>query len=285
MTAGVAPKPTSYTYGEAYQLGQVEKHRQRRTNHWQPRIALAHRLVDEWVLPRFEGRHPKEIRVLDVGCSIGTMAIEFALRGFTAGGVDFDGSALAIARQLCHEEGVSVEWFQGDVADWQKAGRGSIDVALCFDIFEHLHDDELGAMLQAIRRQLSPRAALVFYSFPLQFDYVFFSRDFISWPLVPFRWLRPERFESLTRAYAAILDAGLLLATSKSYRERVEKEPHCNPTTPSRLHAILLRAGYEVALIRTDDIYPFRPHIRRRFASQPVADRQVYGVAYPRRVD
>ncbi|MGH8221516.1 MAG: hypothetical protein ACREQZ_00950, partial [Woeseiaceae bacterium] len=82
MTAGASPKRTSYMYGEAYQRAQVEKHRQRHTNHWRQRIALAHRLVNQWVLPRFLGRDPHDITVLDVGCSIGTMAIEFAQRGF-----------------------------------------------------------------------------------------------------------------------------------------------------------------------------------------------------------
>jgi 2-polyprenyl-3-methyl-5-hydroxy-6-metoxy-1,4-benzoquinol methylase len=282
VTVEVAPKATSYPYGVAYQREQVQKHRERHTNHWQPRIALAHRLVDEWVLPRFEGRKPSDITIVDVGCSIGTMAIEFALRGFRARGVDFDASALAIARELCREERVTVEFFQGDVADWHDGSGELVDVALCFDIFEHLHDDELGAMLQTIRRQMSPQGALVFYSFPLQFDYIFFSRAYLSWPLVPFRWFTTTRFQSLTRAYASLLDAGLLIATGRSYRERIKKQAHCNPTTPTRLWDLLTRAGYEVASMETANIYPFKPKVRQRFAGQRIADRQVYGVAYKR---
>jgi 2-polyprenyl-3-methyl-5-hydroxy-6-metoxy-1,4-benzoquinol methylase len=282
MTAKITPKETSYAYGEAYQRQQVTKHRERRTNHWQKRIALAHRMVDEWVLPRFEGRPPSSITVIDVGCSIGTMAIEFALRGFRTRGVDFDGSALVIARELCREEQVAVEFYQCDVADLQKTSGEMVDVALCFDIFEHLHDDELGAMLQAIRRQMNPQGSLVFYSFPLQFDYLFFSRDFLNWPLVPFRWLSPKRFQSITRAYASLLDAGLLLTTGQSYAERIKKQAHCNPTTPARLQNILTRAGYDVACLETTDIYSFKPSVRKRFARQPIVDRQVFGVAYKR---
>jgi 2-polyprenyl-3-methyl-5-hydroxy-6-metoxy-1,4-benzoquinol methylase len=275
------PKTTSYAYGEAYQREQIEKHRTRATNHWRDRIALAHSLVDKWALPRLGDRRPQDTRVLDVGCSVGTMAIEFALRGFRAAGIDFDAAALAIAQQLCAEEGVAVELFQGDVAEWRPQSGDHMDIVLCFDIFEHLQDDELGSMLQSIRRLMSASGTLIFYSFPLQFDYLFFSRDFLSWPLAPFRRLAPQRFERLTRAYASLLDSGLLLTTGKNYKERIKPLPHCNPTTRERLRDILQRAGFEIACIETTNIYADKPHIRRRFSAQPIAHRQVYGAAWP----
>ena len=135
--------------------------------------------------------------------------------------------------------------------------------------------------LQSIRRHLSDRGALVFYTFPLQYDYLFFSRDVLHWPLLPFRWLPPARFERLVRAYASFLDAGLLMATGCSYRDRIKGISHCNPTTPSRLTDILRRAGYTVAHIETRNIYPFKPHVLRRFGGQPIAHRNLFGVAYP----
>lgn len=275
------PKTTSFAYGEAYQLEQVEKHRNRRDNHWKPRIALAHELIDRYVLPRLGARAPADITALDVGCSIGTMAIEMAQRGFTAYGVDFDASALRIARDLAAEEQVEVQFAEGDVAAWRPEVGRAIDIAVCFDIFEHLHDDELGGLLQAIRRQLSDRGALVFYTFPLQYDYLFFSRDVLHWPLLPFRRLAPERFERVARAYAAALDAGLLLWTGRSYKDRIKQISHCNPTTQSRLSDVLRRAGYTIGHIATANLYPFRPHVLRRFGAQPVAHRNLYGVAYP----
>jgi 2-polyprenyl-3-methyl-5-hydroxy-6-metoxy-1,4-benzoquinol methylase len=272
----------AFPYGEAYQLEQVEKHRARASNRWRDRIALAHELVERWALPRLAGRAIADISVLDVGCSVGTMAIEFALRGYRAAGVDFDGAALDIARALCREEGASVEFYQGDVADWRKLADRALDIVVCFDIFEHLHDDQLGSMLRAIRREMSPRGTLIFYSFPLQFDYLFFSRDLLSWPLLPFRPLGPARFARLARAYASLLDAGLLLATGATYKERIKDLSHCNPTTPERLGEILLRSGFDIAYIETGNIYPDKPHIKRRFARQPIAHRQVFGAAYPR---
>lgn len=282
MSAAVSPKATSFAYGAEYQREQVEKHRARRTNHWQPRIALAHRLVDEYVLPRLGDRRPHQISVLDVGCSIGTMAIEMALRGFKAYGVDFDAAALQLARELAAEEGVSVDFYEGDVAAWRPELGRPLDIALCFDIFEHLHDDELGALLQTIRGHLSERGALVFYTFPLQYDYLFYSRDAISWPLVPFKWLPPATFDRVARAYAVMLDAGLLLTTGRTYKERIKGISHCNPTTRPRLRDILERAGYAIATIESNQLYPFKRYMMDRFAKQPIAHRNLFGVAYPR---
>jgi len=280
-TFEATPKPTSYGYGEAYQLEQAEKHRQRHTNHWRARIALAHDLIDRYALPRL-GRVPRgKITTLDVGCSIGTMAIEMSLRGFRSYGVDFDVSALRIARQLAAEEKATVELIEGDVAALGSEA-GLVDIAICFDIFEHLHDDELGALLQAIRRSLSDRGSLVFYTFPLQYDYVFFSRNVLHWPLLPFRWLQPHAFERLVRAYAAFLDAGLLLLSGQSYKERIKRKSHCNPTTKARLTDILQRAGYEIAFIDTTSLYPFKTDVVRRFHRHPVAHRNLFGVVYPK---
>jgi len=44
---------------------------------------------------------------------------------------------------------------------------------------------------------------------------------------------------------------------------------------------VLQRAGYRIAHIQTGNLYPFKPHVTRRFAGHAVADRHLYGVAYP----
>jgi 2-polyprenyl-3-methyl-5-hydroxy-6-metoxy-1,4-benzoquinol methylase len=282
VTPSGVPKATSFAYGDAYQREQVAKHRARRENHWQPRIALAHELIDKYALPRLDGRPAASVVTLDVGCSVGTMAIEMAQRGFIAYGVDFDASALAIARELAAEERVELRLHCGDIAEWRPEVGEAIDIAICFDIFEHLHDDELGSLLQAIRRQLSPKGSLVFQTFPLQYDYLFFSRDVLHWPLWPVSWLSAATFERVTRAYASILDAGLLLGTGNSYKDRIKTLSHCNPTTKRRLSDILQRAGYTIGALETRNIYPFKPHVLKRFGHQPIAHRVLFGVAYPK---
>jgi 2-polyprenyl-3-methyl-5-hydroxy-6-metoxy-1,4-benzoquinol methylase len=69
-------------------------------------------------------------------------------------GIDFDPIVLEIASQLAKEENVSPKYVCGNIADWTSAFP-PIDIAVCFDIFEHLHDDELGSFLTSIRKQLS----------------------------------------------------------------------------------------------------------------------------------
>jgi 2-polyprenyl-3-methyl-5-hydroxy-6-metoxy-1,4-benzoquinol methylase len=275
------PKLTSFSYGEQYQLEQVDKHRNRKTNHWKERIEIAHTLIDKYVLNRMPNKKGADITVLDVGCSIGTMAIEMANRGFTTYGVDFDESALKIAEDLSAEENAEVKYFKGDVAAWNPELDSKIDIAVCFDIFEHLHDDELGALLQSVKKKMDDKGALIFYTFPQQFDYLLYGRTIYCLPLILFLPFSNRIFERVVRAYAAFLDIFTLLFTGKSYKEKIKKYSHCNPTTTKRLSDILERSGFTVGHINTFNIYPFKPMIQKIFRSKAFAHRSIYGVAYP----
>ncbi len=278
MSAKTAVKATSYEYGEEYQHQQVEKYRNRQHNHWKYRIGL----TDKYVLPRFATRSLKDIIVTDVGTSIGTFAIELAKRGFRVYGIDFDAQALKIAEKLAREENVSPTFIQADVADWPR-DMPPIDIAICFDIFEHLHDDELGAFLVAIRRNLSAEGCLVFHTFPTQYDYLLFGRALLRVPLYPFARLPPRWFNRVVRAYAALFDQYLLMTRSVDYRDTIKTWSHCNPTTKGRLSELLQRAGYEIIFIETAQLYPYLPTLVRRFEHQPISHRNLYGVAAPKR--
>jgi len=269
-------KATSFDYGPEMQRIQAEKFRNRQDNHWRQRIALGHELVDRHALPRLGGKPPGETVVVDVGCSIGTFAIELAQRGFRTYGVDFDPSGLAIARELAREEGVAPEFVLGDVSAADIA-LPQIDIAVCFDIFEHLHDDELGSLLQGIRTKLSPRGTLVFHTFPTQYRYLFTWR--LRWLLRPFAALPAGWLERVVRAEAALVDAGLVLATGQTYRDRIRREGHCNPTTRERLRDLLERAGYRILALETAQLYPRLQHELRGFRGKPVADQNLFGAA------
>lgn len=268
-------------YGIAFQRQQVEKYRGRATNHWRERIALAHRLVDGHVLPRRPGEPPSSLVVADVGCSMGTFAIEFAKRGFRAYGVDFDAAALEVARSLAQEEGVSPEFFEGDVADWGDRFP-PIDIAICFDIFEHLHDDQLGALLTGVRRALHPKGALVFQTYPTELDWLFAGHRSVRAPLVPFARLPAPIFTRAARAYASLLDVGLVLATGKTHRERHQHAGHCNPTTRERLEAIFEHTGFDVVVLEQGTLYGDHERPTRVFAHQPIAARNLWGVVTPK---
>ena len=92
------PKATSYHYGEECQTQLAEKYRNRQSNHWKHRIELVHRLVSQYALSRLGHKSVSDVVVVDVGCSIGTFAIEFAKLGYRSYGVDFDPEALKLAK-------------------------------------------------------------------------------------------------------------------------------------------------------------------------------------------
>ena len=266
------PKETSWEYGREYQLHQADKYRTRDTHHWKPKIELAHRLVEQYAVPRLGKRAPEQMVVVDVGCSIGTFAIEFQKAGYRSYGVDFDAVALEIGRELAREEGVSPEFVCADVSNWPD-GFPPIDVAVCFDIFEHLHDDEIGSFLTSIRRQLNKQGCVVFFTTPTEYDRIFRNR-FRRLPLLPFAWLSSKRFASITKAYAGFLDIVFLLTEGLTYRDSIAREGHCNPLSAERLAAIFGRAGYQIVTLESADLFESRP-----FSKQPIAHKHLYGVA------
>ncbi len=279
-TGGGQPKATSFAYGHAYQEQQAAKYRNRKTNDWQRRIELAQRLMERHARPRFGGRPAADIVIGDIGCSIGTFAIEFAKLGYRAYGVDFDPMAIDAARRLAAAEGVEPTFLCGDVSD-EASGWPALDVALCFDLFEHLHDDELGVLLQALKRRLSPDGCLLFHTFPTQFDELFFGPAWLRWPLLPFAWLPPQAFDRIVKAYASAVDIGLIVARGGTWRELKKRTSHCNPLTTERLADIFTRAGYVLIELESGQLYRAHGWTRGWFARQPISHRNLYGAAVP----
>ncbi len=282
------PKDTSFEYGVDYQITQANKYRNRNDNHWKIRIELARHLVEKYVLPKYQRESNKDIVVVDVGCSIGTFAIEFAKLGYNSYGIDFDSSAIDIAKQLATEENVTPEFVCGDVSDWSKCFP-PIDTAICFDIFEHLHDDELGSFLSSIRKSFSDKGTLIFHTFPTQYDHIFYGRYDITYPLIPFKNISQSRFNKIVKAYSCLFDVFFLIITGKTYKEKIKYSGHCNPTTSERLTDILNRAGYEVVIMESSNLYKelsnfynLRSSVQKRFDKQPITFRNLYGIAIPK---
>jgi len=267
-------------YGREYQLNQEKKYRDRKNNHWKIRIELAKKLVEMYSLPRLGAKETQEIIVVDVGCSIGTFAIEFAKMGYKSFGIDFDSSAIEIAKKLACEENVSPVFVIGDVSDWKETIDG-IDIAIFFDIFEHLHDDELGSLLKSIKNAISKGGSVVFHTFPTQYDYMFFGKKYLRWGLIPFKYLSPSKFNLITKAYASLYDIALLFKKGSTYKELMKVSRHCNPLTSLRLKDILGRAGYELLFLESSNLYDEEKSIQKQFRNQPMSYRNLYGVAIP----
>ena len=249
-------------------------------NHWKSRIDLSKTLLERYSLPVLQGKPNQEVIVVDVGCSIGTFAIEFAKMGYSSFGIDFDSSALEIARQLAQEENVSPEFICGDISDWAD-NFPKIDIAICFDIFEHLHDDELGALLTSIKRHLSKEGSIVFHTIPTPYYYIFFKKAYIRYFLMPFKCLSPQKFNLIPKVYSSFLGIARLLMKGSTFKESIKMKGHCNPTTPERLNDILRRAGYKSLFLESSNLYKFHESIQKQFQHQPITHKNLYGVAIP----
>jgi 2-polyprenyl-3-methyl-5-hydroxy-6-metoxy-1,4-benzoquinol methylase len=275
-----APKETSADY-ESLHADLLEKYRKRDSSHWRRRIQLAHDLVERYAVA--PGRKAKkEVVVADMGCSIGTFALEFAKAGYRSYGVDFDPVAIQLARQLAVEEGVEPTFICGDLGDLP-AELPEIDIAICFDIFEHLHDDELGSLLYVLKRHLSSDGCVVFHTHPTQYDYLIYRSIWRRLPLMLFRSARPELFNRVVKAYALLADFGATIIRGVSHEELVSRSRHCNQLTKDRLESTLTRLNYEIVFIETGNIYDYDREVQECFAKQPLAHRNLYGVARPRR--
>lgn len=261
---------------------QADKYRNRNKNHWKYRIEIAHNLASKYAFPRLQGKSTKDIVVADLGCSIGTFAIEFAKLGCRTYGVDIDPVALDSGIQLCKEEKVCVEFLRRNILDWTQE-TFSIDIAVCFDIFEHLYDDELGVLLRSLRDRLSKEGSLIFHTFPTEYDYIFFGKNYQRIPLVPFKNLSTPKFDAIVKSYALLLDIAGIVIKGATFKDRRKIWRHRNPTTKEKLSDIFIRAGYEIIYMESSQLYPFQKSVQKQFSKQPITHRNLYGVAAPKR--
>lgn len=286
-------KPTSYQYGQLHQDQLAGYYRESKRaaddNPEYLRVELVRDLVEEARRQLLGGAAPRDLVVVDVGCSIGTFAIELSKLGYRSIGVDFDESALEHAREFNRQEGTSAEFLNMDISNWEE-GLPAVDVAVCADIFEHLHDDELGAFLVGLKRALSPRGCLVFHTLPGEYDFLFWrsrkNQLDLPWVMRPFAVLPNEAFSRMVRIAALSYDILRIALTKQgqTHKESIKRTGHPNPLTPARLTDILERSGYVLERMATT-IWPCQvaPRYRDLFLSRQILHRSIYGIAVPPR--
>jgi len=84
-------------------------------------------------------------RVCDFGCGIGTDGLFLASYGYAVTLVDVDSAVLRFARHRFERRGLKAAFIESQSALPEL--RGTYDVVVCFDVFEHLPDP-----LEAVRR-------------------------------------------------------------------------------------------------------------------------------------
>ena len=97
-------------------------------------------------------------RAIDLGTGEGRNAIWLAERGWQVTAVDFSAAGLARAGRLAAERGVSVDWVQADLQDYQPA-PGGYDLVLIAYI--HLPSAGLARVFRAAAAAVAPGGTLL----------------------------------------------------------------------------------------------------------------------------
>lgn len=103
-------------------------------------------------------------RALDLGCGTGTNAITLARAGWEVIGIDFIGSAVFTARQKAMNNGVKVDFFQGDVTHLINI-TGPFDLILDIGCFHSLSQVGKTAYIKQLVELLAPQGVFLLYGF------------------------------------------------------------------------------------------------------------------------
>ncbi len=265
-------KSTSFEYDFSYQENQANKYRNRASNHWRFRIQKAFDLFDQFK-SEFSNQKSSNISVLDVGCSSGTFAIEFAKRGFKSIGIDFDPESIKMAKILAKEEFVTPEFICDDVSNLALSKR-KFKVIVCFDIFEHLHQDELGSLLVSLRKLMEPDSILIFHTYPSKYTNllnIFFTNKMLRLLVL---MLSETNFRKTVKFLYSLNDAIRLIFKGQTYEESIKKHDHCRLYSIDELQDIFLRSKYRVRFIESNDLYLENA----KYSKNNILNSNLYGV-------
>jgi len=122
-----------------------------------------HRYRTEWHIPEAAGFDKAEgLRVLEIGCGLGTDGARFARAGARYTGVDLTDAAIALARRRFELEGLAGDFHVADAERLDFADE-SFDLVYSHGVLHHTPD--AAAAVKEIRRVLAPggRAVVMLY--------------------------------------------------------------------------------------------------------------------------
>ena len=129
-------------------------------------------------------RPPSELRILDVGCGNGNIALPIASLGYTVVGLDGDAPSIAHARAQANDLGLkNVEFRQG----WMQEVEGQqFDIIIASEVLEHQKDPT--AFLAQLKTLLAPNGLLLL-SVPNGTSFEEFLRRYSTHTAIG-RWLK-----------------------------------------------------------------------------------------------
>lgn len=107
------------------------------------------------------------IKLLDIGCGRGDLAIEAARRGAEVTGIDYSRDAIILANSMRKKQGKklqhNVRFFRMDSKNL-KFPDNYFDAITSYDVFEHLYKEELDIAMNEISRVLKPGGVLLVHT-------------------------------------------------------------------------------------------------------------------------
>jgi len=123
----------------------------------------AHRYAKEWHIPdAADFAATKQLRVLEIGCGLGTDGVQFAQAGADYTGVDLTEAAIDLARKNFEQRGLQGEFKVADAESLDFADN-SFDLVYSHGVLHHTPDT--ARAVQEIHRVLKPegRAIVMLY--------------------------------------------------------------------------------------------------------------------------
>ena len=123
----------------------------------------AHRYAKEWHIPdAADFAATKRLRVLEIGCGLGTDGVQFAQAGADYTGVDLTEAAIDLARKNFEQRGLQGEFKVADAENLDFADS-SFDLVYSHGVLHHTLD--IGRAVSEIHRVLKPegRAIVMLY--------------------------------------------------------------------------------------------------------------------------
>ena len=123
----------------------------------------AHRYEKEWHIPEAaQFANARDLRVLEIGCGLGTDGAQFAKAGADYTGVDLTAAAIELARKRFEQFGLQGEFQVADAENLEFPDE-SFDVVYSHGVLHHTPD--ISAAVQEIHRVLKPggRAMVMLY--------------------------------------------------------------------------------------------------------------------------
>jgi 2-polyprenyl-3-methyl-5-hydroxy-6-metoxy-1,4-benzoquinol methylase len=98
------------------------------------------------------------VRVLDVGCGTGHMALDLLKAGYEVTAIDISPQLVNFSRSLIAREGFEADVRILDLLDIKKLNK-KFDTIICLDVIEHMENDDLA--IKKMSEVLEPRGRLI----------------------------------------------------------------------------------------------------------------------------